>query len=98
MIARAELETRGDRPAAHADRRRCAGSTGRSAPADLAARRKVTGIGPRRAEIIVPGMAVLLEFLQEFRLPAAYYSRAGVRDGIIADLASRNVGAELSRA
>ncbi|MBZ5574982.1 MAG: Ppx/GppA family phosphatase [Acidobacteriia bacterium] len=64
---------------------------------NLAARRKITGIGPRRAEIIVPGVAVLLEFLQEFRLPAAYYSRAGVRDGIIADLATRKVGAELSR-
>jgi exopolyphosphatase/guanosine-5'-triphosphate,3'-diphosphate pyrophosphatase len=63
----------------------------------LAARRKVTGIGPRRAEIIVPGLAVLLHFLKEFQLPAAYYSRAGVRDGIIADLAARNVGAELSR-
>ena len=58
---------------------------------------RVTGIGPRRAEIIVPGMAVLLEFLREFDLPAMYYSRAGVRDGIIADLAARNVGAELSR-
>jgi exopolyphosphatase/guanosine-5'-triphosphate,3'-diphosphate pyrophosphatase len=63
----------------------------------LAERRKVAGIGPRRAEIIVPGMSVLLQFLQEFRLPAFYYSRAGVRDGIIADLAARNVGAELSR-
>ncbi|HEV2446252.1 MAG TPA: Ppx/GppA phosphatase family protein, partial [Candidatus Sulfopaludibacter sp.] len=64
---------------------------------NLAGRRKVTGIGPRRAEIIVPGIAVLLEFLERFRLPAVYYSRAGVRDGIIADLAARNVGAELSR-
>ena len=63
----------------------------------LAGRRKVTGIGPRRAEIIVPGMAVLLTFLERFRLPAFYYSRAGVRDGVIADLAARNVGAELSR-
>jgi exopolyphosphatase/guanosine-5'-triphosphate,3'-diphosphate pyrophosphatase len=63
----------------------------------LAGRRKITGIGPRRAEIIVPGMSVLLQFLQEFHLPAFYYSRAGVRDGIIADLAARNVGAELSR-
>jgi exopolyphosphatase / guanosine-5'-triphosphate,3'-diphosphate pyrophosphatase len=67
------------------------------ATAGVAARRKVTGIGPRRAEIIVPGLAVLLEFLVEFQLPALYYSRAGVRDGIIADLAGRNVGAELSR-
>ena len=40
---------------------------------------------------------MLLQFLQEFHLPAFYYSRAGVRDGIIADLAARNVGAELSR-
>jgi exopolyphosphatase/guanosine-5'-triphosphate,3'-diphosphate pyrophosphatase len=64
---------------------------------NLAARRKVTGIGPRRAEIIVPGIAVLTDFLQQFHLPAVYYSRAGVRDGIIADLAARNVGAERSR-
>jgi exopolyphosphatase/guanosine-5'-triphosphate,3'-diphosphate pyrophosphatase len=64
---------------------------------NLAERRKVTGIGPRRAEIIVPGIAVLLDFLRQFGLPAVYYSRAGVRDGIIADLAARNVGAERSR-
>jgi exopolyphosphatase/guanosine-5'-triphosphate,3'-diphosphate pyrophosphatase len=64
---------------------------------NLAGRRKITGIGPRRAEIIVPGVAVLLDFLSLFRLPAVYYSRAGVRDGIIADLAARNVGAERTR-
>ncbi len=69
----------------------------RLAPMSLPERRKVTGIGPRRAEIIVPGVAVLLDFLQQFHLPAVYYSRAGVRDGILADLAARNVGAELSR-
>jgi exopolyphosphatase/guanosine-5'-triphosphate,3'-diphosphate pyrophosphatase len=63
----------------------------------LAGRRRVTGIGPRRAEIIVPGLAVLLEFLERLRLPAFTYSRAGVRDGIIADLAARNVGAERAR-
>jgi exopolyphosphatase/guanosine-5'-triphosphate,3'-diphosphate pyrophosphatase len=63
----------------------------------LAGRRKVTGIGPRRAEIIVPGLAVLLRFLEQFGVAAFYYSRAGVRDGIIADLASRNVGAERAR-
>jgi exopolyphosphatase/guanosine-5'-triphosphate,3'-diphosphate pyrophosphatase len=69
----------------------------RVAELNLVGRRRITGIGPRRAEIIVPGLAVLLEFLKEFQLPAFYYSRAGVRDGIIADLAARNVGAELSR-
>jgi exopolyphosphatase/guanosine-5'-triphosphate,3'-diphosphate pyrophosphatase len=64
---------------------------------DVAARRKVTGIGPRRAEIIVPGIAVLQDFLGAFGLRGFYYSRAGVRDGIIADLAARNVGAERAR-
>jgi len=63
----------------------------------LAGRRKITGIGPKRAEIIVPGLAVLLEFMEQFRLAGFYYSRAGVRDGIIADLAARNVGAERTR-
>ena len=67
------------------------------APLGLSGRRKIAGIGPKRAEIIVPGVAVLLAFLREFKLPAFYYSRAGVRDGIIADLAARNVGSELSR-
>jgi exopolyphosphatase/guanosine-5'-triphosphate,3'-diphosphate pyrophosphatase len=69
----------------------------RIAELNLVGRRRITGIGPRRAEIIVPGVAVLLEFLKEFKLPSVYYSRAGVRDGIIADLAARKVGAELSR-
>jgi exopolyphosphatase/guanosine-5'-triphosphate,3'-diphosphate pyrophosphatase len=63
---------------------------------DLAARRKVTGIGPRRAEIIVPGVTVLLEVLERLRLRAFNFSAAGVRDGIIADLTARGVGRELS--
>jgi exopolyphosphatase/guanosine-5'-triphosphate,3'-diphosphate pyrophosphatase len=69
----------------------------RLSPMALAARRRVTGIGPRRAEIIVPGVAVLERFLDSFRVPSFYYSRAGVRDGIIADLAARGVGRELSQ-
>jgi exopolyphosphatase / guanosine-5'-triphosphate,3'-diphosphate pyrophosphatase len=63
---------------------------------NLAARRRITGIGPRRAEIIVPGLAVLERFAGAFGLVSLYYSRAGVRDGIIADLAARGVGKELS--
>lgn len=62
----------------------------------LAERRKVTGIGPSRAEIIVAGAAVLLSVLEAFGLPSVYYSAAGVRDGIVADLAARGVGRELS--
>jgi exopolyphosphatase/guanosine-5'-triphosphate,3'-diphosphate pyrophosphatase len=64
---------------------------------DLAGRRKIGGIGPRRAEIIVPGSAVFVRALETFRMPAMYYSTAGVRDGIIADLHARGVGRELSR-
>ena len=52
-------------------------------------RRKMVGIGPRRAEIIVAGVAVFLRAMERFDLPALYYSSAGVREGIVADLASR---------
>jgi exopolyphosphatase / guanosine-5'-triphosphate,3'-diphosphate pyrophosphatase len=62
----------------------------------LDGRRKITGIGPRRAEIIIPGTAVLLHFLRSLHMPSLYYSAAGLRDGIIADLVQRGVGRELS--
>jgi len=64
---------------------------------DLAGRRKITGIGPRRAEIILPGVALLMYVLEAFQLPGLYYSAAGVRDGIIADLHARGVGRELTQ-
>jgi exopolyphosphatase/guanosine-5'-triphosphate,3'-diphosphate pyrophosphatase len=64
---------------------------------NLEKRRKKTGIGPRRAEIIVPGIAVLRHVLEAFRQPALYYSSAGVREGIVTDLMRRRVGAELAR-
>ncbi len=64
---------------------------------DLGGRRKVAGIGPRRAEIIVAGTGALLRILERFHASAAYYSAAGVRDGIIADMAARGVGGELAR-
>jgi exopolyphosphatase/guanosine-5'-triphosphate,3'-diphosphate pyrophosphatase len=58
-------------------------------------RMRIPGIGPRRAEIIVAGVAVLRRIVEQFGLPSLYYSTAGVRDGIIADLAARRVGSEL---
>ena len=61
---------------------------------DVAARRSVTGIGPRRAEIIVPGVAVMLNVLEMFGARQLYYCTAGVRDGILRDLADREAGAE----
>ena len=63
---------------------------------DLNGRRKILGIGPNRAELIVAGVAVFRRMLELFQQPALHYSAAGVRDGIIADLAARNVGRELS--
>jgi exopolyphosphatase/guanosine-5'-triphosphate,3'-diphosphate pyrophosphatase len=64
---------------------------------DLNARRRVTGIGPRRAEIIVPGVAVMLEVLELFGARQLYYCPAGVRDGILRDLAEREAGTERVR-
>jgi exopolyphosphatase/guanosine-5'-triphosphate,3'-diphosphate pyrophosphatase len=63
----------------------------------LAQRRKMTGIGPRRAEIIVGGAAVLGRALEMFNHNGLYYCSAGVRDGVIADLEARGVGREASR-
>ena len=62
----------------------------------LAERRRVPGIGPSRAEIIVPGTAVLHAVLEAFGAQAVYFSAAGVREGIVADLAVRGVGRELA--
>lgn len=64
---------------------------------DLSARRKITGIGPKRAEIVVAGTAVFARTLELFENRSLYYCAAGVRDGIIADLAARGVGRELSQ-
>jgi exopolyphosphatase / guanosine-5'-triphosphate,3'-diphosphate pyrophosphatase len=63
---------------------------------DLAGRRKIQGIGPKRAELIVAGAAVFLRSLDLFGCASLHYSAAGVRDGIIADLAARGVGRELT--
>ncbi len=67
------------------------------AQTDVAGRRKMFGIGPKRAEIVIAGTAVFLRALDLFAHPSLYYCAAGVRDGIIADLAARRVGRELSQ-
>ena len=64
---------------------------------DVNARRKITGIGPKRAEIILAGAAVFRSVLKIFAHRSLYYSGAGVRDGIIADLAQRRVGREFAQ-
>ena len=64
---------------------------------DIAQRQKIVGIGPRRAEIIIPGTAVLLHVLAGLQMSSLHYSTAGLRDGIIADLAARGVGKETTQ-
>ena len=59
---------------------------------DLAGRANVVGVGRRRAEIIIAGVAALNGIMDGLRLPQLQYSTAGVRDGIIADLALRGAG------
>ena len=68
----------------------------RLASLNLEGRRKVPGIGPRRAEIIVAGAGTLLRILERFDAQAMYYSAAGVRDGILADLSAQGASGELS--
>ncbi len=58
-------------------------------------RELVTGIGGKRAEIIVAGVGALALLLEELGADRCWHSAAGVRDGVIADLAAH--GLEFSR-
>jgi exopolyphosphatase / guanosine-5'-triphosphate,3'-diphosphate pyrophosphatase len=51
-------------------------------------RRKIEGIGPRRAEIIVAGATVYHELLDRLHLFGFRYSPLGLRDGILAQMAA----------
>ncbi len=57
-------------------------------------RRRVVGIGPRRAEIILPGVALYRRALRAFGIEELMVLNAGVREGIAIDLARRGVGME----
>jgi exopolyphosphatase/guanosine-5'-triphosphate,3'-diphosphate pyrophosphatase len=54
----------------------------------LAERRKLAGIGPRRAEIIVAGAAVYAELMDSCGLAGFRYSPLGLRDGLLAQMAA----------
>jgi exopolyphosphatase/guanosine-5'-triphosphate,3'-diphosphate pyrophosphatase len=54
----------------------------------VAERRKIEGIGPRRAEIIVAGAVVYQELLDRLRLKGFRYSPLGLRDGVLAQMAA----------
>jgi exopolyphosphatase/guanosine-5'-triphosphate,3'-diphosphate pyrophosphatase len=51
-------------------------------------RRKLPGIGPRRAEIIAAGAIVYEELVERCQLPGFRYSPLGLRDGLLAQMAA----------
>src|SRR5262249_9878573 len=51
-------------------------------------RRKVPGIGPRRAEIMIAGAAVFAGLLDRCKLSGFRYSGLGLRDGLLAQMAA----------
>jgi exopolyphosphatase/guanosine-5'-triphosphate,3'-diphosphate pyrophosphatase len=54
----------------------------------LEERRKIQGIGPRRAEIIIAGASVYYELMERCHLRTFRYSPLGLRDGILAQMAA----------
>lgn len=54
----------------------------------LEGRRKLSGVGPRRAEIIVAGSAVYAALLDRCQLGGFRYSPLGLRDGILEQMAA----------
>lgn len=62
--------------------------TKRLARLPVAERRKIQGVGPRRAEIIVAGATVYHELLERLHLKGYRYSPLGLRDGILAQMAA----------
>jgi len=51
-------------------------------------RRKLSGVGPRRAEIVIAGALVYSELLEKCRLGGFRYSPLGLRDGLLAQMAA----------
>jgi exopolyphosphatase/guanosine-5'-triphosphate,3'-diphosphate pyrophosphatase len=58
-------------------------------PLPLAKRKEIPGINPERADIILPGAAILDTLLEETRLPALHISDRGLRDGLLTDYLER---------
>ena len=55
----------------------------------LEERRKVPGLTPERADIIVPGAAILETLMAELGLKAIHTSERGLRDGLLQDYLAR---------
>ncbi|NMB79531.1 MAG: Ppx/GppA family phosphatase [Methanomicrobiales archaeon] len=55
----------------------------------LEQRRKIPGINPERADIIIPGAAILETFMKELGLRSIAITSRGLQDGLLADYLSR---------
>lgn len=62
----------------------------------LEGRRKLSGVGPRRAEIVIAGATVYAELLERCQLAGFRYSPLGLRDGLLAQMAAEHDGATRS--
>jgi len=56
----------------------------------LVERMKLSGVGPRRAEIVVAGAAVYSELLERCQLGGFRFSPLGLRDGLLAQMAAEH--------
>ena len=64
----------------------------------LAERRKVPGINPERADIIIAGAAIVETLMDDLRLDVLRVSNRGLRDGLLIDYLARSEHADLVRA
>lgn len=55
----------------------------------LEQRRKVAGINPERADIIIPGAAILATFMEELAIDTIATTPRGLQDGLLVDYLSR---------
>lgn len=60
----------------------------------LSARRKVPGLNPDRADIIVAGAAILVTILRSLKIPGLRFSERGLREGLLIDYLARRAPAD----
>jgi exopolyphosphatase / guanosine-5'-triphosphate,3'-diphosphate pyrophosphatase len=86
-VCHALYKTKGPR-AAMASREQVRKVANKLARLPVDERKKFSGVGPKRAEIIVAGAAVYAELLDRCQLKGFRYSPLGLRDGLLAQMAA----------
>ena len=51
----------------------------------LRERRRIPGINPERADIIIPGAAIIQTIMEEMKIPSLEISQRGLQDGLLVD-------------